>query len=639
MRYNRRLAILTFIFHLTFTIHAQHQISAIMEGFPSVMDKPNKQDHPNANVLGPGFFNHLPPLREQYSSVVNQFVGTHDGNLYTRGLNSETYTWSLPPEEGLYWHIDNVLWSPNGQYIVAKQIDDRGVPEILLTDDAEVSTPKKYSRAGQSIPKHIFYIIEQKTGHQLKIELQQGLPYVHVLEWNKKGDRIFIVAADRLMKVVHLQSVDVKTGKVTTILTERASTYVLGLELLQGYSSALQNNNLAVFLDDKFTWWSERSGYKQIYLYDYKGNLLRPLTSFTENGIVEYIDHIDKEGGWIYFLAHSNSARPYDLQLFKTNLNKPEIIKVIDTPGLMELQVPNDSDTLWVLRSQLPRTLQIDRYSSQGKYYDTAWRGNFSDISEDHFNYEYVTSKAADNKTELQALILKPTQLDSTKKYPVVEYIYGGNFLNVVAHHLLEPQLWEMNELAQAGFIAVFIDGRGTPGRGKKFRDFSYGKFGQVELEDHIAVLKKLAQDRSYMNLEQLGVIGHSWGGYFALRALLDAPDFYKAGHINAPALEPSEFRVAIEPFMGCFPQDCPELYKKSSVLTKLGKLKAPLMIVHGTNDDDVPIDDSYKLVSLLDQRNYQNYEFVSYKGIDHVVMRNPEWLPSMISFFKKHMK
>ncbi len=634
--------ILVFIFFFSITTQGQRQLRTLMEGFPSVMDQPHAQEHPDAKALGPALFNHLPPLKERYSPVKKQFVGTSDGKLYLRAQKSDAHIWSLPPEKGFYWHIDNALWSPNGRYLVAKQVDDRDVPEIVLTTvDPETKTSKKYSRAGQNIAKHIFYIIEQKTGDHIKIDLPPELPYIHVLEWSNSGDKIYLLAADRLMKEVHLRMIDATTGKATTMLTEKADTYILGLELLQGYSDALQNMDLAVFLDKKqqFTWLSERSGHKQIYLYDYDGTLIRPLTDHTENGIVAYIDHIDKETGWLYFLAHSNADRPYDLQLFKTNLNAPQILKIVDTPGLMELKVPTDTDTLWVLRSKLPRTLQVDRYSPQGEYYDTAWEGNFSAVGENYFNYEYVNAKAADGTTDLEALILKPKALDPIQKYPIVEYIYGGNFMNVVPRNLLEPQLWEMNSLAQEGFIVVFIDGRGTPGRGKKFKDFSYGKFGQVELEDHTTVLKQIAKDRPYMDLGNTGIMGHSWGGHFALRALLEAPEIYKAGHINAPAFEPSEFRVVIEAFMGCLPQDCPELYQKSSIMAKLKHLKAPIMIVHGTNDDDVPIEDSYKLVKMLDALNYRNHEFEIYPGYDHIVMRNREWLPNMIRFFKAHLK
>ena len=254
-------------------------------------------------------------------------------------------------------------------------------------------------------------------------------------------------------------------------------------------------------------------------------------------------------------------------------------------------------------------------------------------------NYEYESTLAADGITELQSLILKPIEFDPNKSYPIVEYLYVAPHTNVVARDLLDSWLWTMNNLAQAGFIVVFTDARGTKERGKKFNDFSYGKFGQIELEDHINSLKQIGLKRPYMDLNRVGVLGHSWGGHFALRALLEAPEFYKSGHISAASLNPKDFRIAIEPYMGCLPQDCPEKYEKSAISNKLTQLKAPLMVVHGTYDDDVPIEDSYELVGLLDQMKIENYEFDIYDGDTHIVMRNRQWLPNMINFFTKNLK
>ncbi|MBD0824450.1 S9 family peptidase [Aestuariibaculum marinum] len=642
MKSNSRIIILICFLLLNSLTQAQQPFGNIMEGFPSAIEELFDKGHPQAKVLGPGLFSNSPPLIEQYSLTTNQFAGTQNGSFYIRAADTDSFTWSITPKDGWYWNIDNSLWSPNGQYIIVKQTDDRKVPEIKLSqDNFEKITYKKYSRAGQNIPIEQFYIINPATGAKTAIEQQPNLTYVHVLEWSNASDKLFLIAADRLMKEVHLQMVDANTGKATDMLVEKSDTYLIGLNLLQGYSKRLQDMQVASFWEDKnqFTWMSERSGYNQIYLYDYTGKLIRPLTNFSENGIVSSIQKIDKESRTIYFLAHSDKEHPYSSQLYKTNLKKEEITKVVDTPGIMELFFPYSKDTLWILRSALPKTLQLDRYSPQGKYYDSPWKGNFSSIKENYFNYEYVTTSSADETIKLRPLILKPSNLDESKTYPVVEYIYGGNSYNVVPLNVLDKWLWEMNRLAQEGYIVVFIDGRGTAERGKAFQDFSYGKFGQVELEDHISVLKQLGKDRPYMDMDRIGVIGHSWGGHFALRAVLEAPDFYKAAHLNAPAIEPKEFRVAIEPFMGCLPKNCPERYAMSGILNKLDRLKAPLMIVHGTADDDVPIDESYKLMKFLDQRNYKNYTFVPYDGMGHIVMRNPEWLPNVVRFFEENLK
>ena len=642
MTYYKTILLILLLTAFQYTSYSQNVARQLMKDFPTWIDDKGEKPHPKAKVVGPGLFTHTSPLTEQYSNVKMQFAGTESTNFYIREKDNDSLVFFMKPDNDNYWSIDNSMWSPNGAFIAVKQIDDHEVPEIKLTkSESSELVSRKYSRAGDAIPKHNYYVINVETREKVAIQQIKNVPYIHLLDWSNNSQKLFFLMSDRLLQNISLMSVDATTGKPTTLLTETSNTYLVGLNLLQGYSNRLRDSKQFVSFEDRnqFSWMSERSGYNQIYLYDDLGNLIRPLTNIAENGIVISINEVDKQNGWIYFLAHANENKQYETQLFRTNLKTSRIEKITDKPGILNAFLREDKDTLWVLRSHLPTTLQLDRYSVKGKYYDTPWEVLPSIISNNQLNYEYESTLAADGITELQSLILKPIELDPNKSYPIVEYLYVAPHTNVVPRDLLDNWLWTMNNLAQSGFIVVFTDGRGTRERGKKFNDFSYGKFGQIELEDHINALKQIGMKRPYMDLNRVGVLGHSWGGHFALRALLDAPEFYKAGHINAASLNPKDFRIAIEPYMGCLPQDCPEKYEKSAISNKLTQLKAPLMVVHGTFDDDVPIEDSYKLVGLLDQMKYENYEFDIYDGDTHIVMRNRQWLPKMINFFTKNLK
>ena len=642
MNHFRTFLLFALLVALQHNIQSQNVPRQLMRDFPNWLDDMDETPHPEAKILGPGLFTHTRPLTELYSDKKMLFAGTQNSNFYLRERNSDSVVFLKKPDNGKYWSMDNAMWSPHGKFIAVKQIDDNNVPEIKLTKTGpNEEIYRKYSRAGEAIPIHNFYIINVDTRETVAIQQNIEQPYIHLLDWSANDQKLYFLMSDRLMKNVSLNAVDAKTGKSTTLLTETAETYLIGLDLLQGYSNLLRRTKQFVVFEElkQFSWMSERSGYNQIYLYNELGDIIRPLTNLAENGIVISINAVDEKNGWIYFLAHSKNNEPYESELFRTNLKTIEIEKISDKPGILDVFLSKEEDTLLLLRSHLPTTLQIDRYSAKGEYYDTVWEAEPSILSVNKLNYEYVSTLASDGITPLQSLILKPLNLDTSKSYAVVEYIYGAPFTNVVARDLLDDWLWDMNKLAQSGFIVVFTDGRGTPGRGKRFRDFSYGQFGQIELDDHISTLKQIGAKRPYMDLERIGIFGHSWGGHFALRALLEAPNFYKAGHINATALDPKDFRIAIEPFMGCLPQVCPEIYAKSAISNKLNQLKAPLMIVHGTFDDDVPIEDSYKLVDLLDQIDYKNYEFNIYDGDTHIVMRNRQWLPQMINFFNKKLK
>ena len=617
-------------------VAAQNMMRKIMSEPPQILlNEIGDNKHPEAKFLSSGLFDHSRPYFEIYSDTLKKFAGTKNGDLYLRDKNSEEYTKRLKPSRGWYWHIDNAMFSPNGDYLIAKQINDDGVPTIKLTHSSPTDvTYKTYSRAGKTIPTHQFYIINLETWEIVAVKHNAKYPYIHVIDWHSNNTNVFLIETDRLMKEIKLLNVDINTGESTVILRESSDTYLIGLNLLQGNSRRLIDQGLVTFLHDReqFIWLSERSGFYQMYLYDYQGTLIKTLT----NGIFEYIVDIDLEKDWMYYLTHANSTKPYNLQVYRTSLKTNNIEKLSDTENLLDAFVSEKKDSLFVLRSGLPALMQMEAYSMDGTHLGTTWKGDVSFLESGYFNVEYPKVLDAENKNMLETLILKPQNFDSSKKYPIVEYIYGGNFTNEVIRDLLSRNLWQMQDLANKGFIVVFVDGRGTPKRGQEFRDFSYGRFGQVEIQDHVAAIKQIAKNRSYMDIDKIGIMGHSWGGHFALRALLEFPDFYKVGHINAAALDPIDFRVAVEAFMGCLPQDCPKKFEQSNISNKLSNLKAPLMIVHGTADDDVPIDEAYKLVAKLKELNYANYEFIEYQGVNHIVMRHPEWKSTMIAFFEK---
>jgi dipeptidyl aminopeptidase/acylaminoacyl peptidase len=232
---------------------------------------------------------------------------------------------------------------------------------------------------------------------------------------------------------------------------------------------------------------------------------------------------------------------------------------------------------------------------------------------------------------------MAPPNYDPAKRYPVIHRIYGGPNDAVVPPSPRNGSLWDLSTFARAGFVVVMIDGRGTPGRGREFQNFGYGRFGQVEIADQIEGLRNLAKTRPYMDLERVGLNGGSWGGYFGLRAALLAPDLYKAGVFGAGAYEMRRMRVSAEPYVGCSLQKCRERYDKASNLALIKRLKAPLLLFHGTADDDVPVEETKHLMAALDGAG-KPYEFVEIPGWPHFYSNWPETSPRTVAFFQKHL-
>ena len=212
--------------------------------------------------------------------------------------------------------------------------------------------------------------------------------------------------------------------------------------------------------------------------------------------------------------------------------------------------------------------------------------------------------KAADGTTDLYGVLYRPADFDATKRYPIIDYIYAGPF--VAVHQTTYAPTSAMHRisasLAQMGFVVAMLDARGTPGRGKAFQDANYGRIGEIEIPDHVAALRALAQSRPYMDTTRAGIVGHSWGGYFALHGMLTAPDFFKVGYAGAPG-DLTEAASINEPNMGLLASNQAG-YDAGSNLGRASALRGRLKIMHGTSDVMAPLSTTMRMAQALIEAN-----------------------------------
>jgi len=344
---------------------------------------------------------------------------------------------------------------------------------------------------------------------------------------------------------------------------------------------------------------SERDGWNHLYLYDLEGTLIRRLTEGAFP-IVKVLA-VDEKAGWVYFTAHGDGQRPYDTHLYRVDLEGKKFTQLTEATGRHDIRF-SPSKTLFLdVHSSIDRPPVVELRRADGvRLLQTLSEANIDALDELRWKEpEEFVVKAADGKTDLYGVLYKPFDFDPDKKYPVIESIYAGPEITFVPDTFTDWRVTYPQALAQLGFVVFKVDGRGTPDRGKAFQDVVYGNFGRHEIPDHLATLNQLAENRPYMDLSRVGIWGHSWGGYFAIRAMLLAPDVYHVGIASAPAVALSDFSRFIEAYMG-LPENNEEAYEYGSNLRLADNLKGDVLLIHGTSDDDVPFSATMKMVEAF---------------------------------------
>lgn len=612
-----------------------------MEGPPEPVDGPalacepeggegETEDWCTLRVVRPGLFADDPPVREVVSPDGRWLAGVREGDVWVRAAarrDSARLTTEGTPEFG--YDVEGAKWSPDGRLLALRRMDRRGVPTIPIVRWGEPGAPverRPYSRVGQPIPDPELHVVDREGGGSVHVELGEGeAPYVHVVGWSEDGSALYVLRMSRLMDRLELLEADPETGATRTLLVETSETFIGGLPFLQGYADDLDAKNHVVFLGDGegFVWTSERDGWRRLYLYDGDGELVRPLTP-TRTEVIR-LEAVDPEGGRVYYSARPDPEDPHAEALLRAPIEGGEPERLVDGPVLEDLALGPRGEFLWVLRGGLEGTPTAELRRADGTPVRTVWSaaGLLDELPTPE--PEPFTATAADGETALHGMIFRPSDFVPSRSYPVVEMIYGGPNVAVVPRSPLNPFLWVHQALADAGFVVVSLDGRGTPGRGKAFQDAFHGRIGQGEIADHAAALRQAAADRPWMDLDRVGVMGHSWGGYFALRALLTAAGLYRVGVASAPAVDLEDFRVAVEPYMGCLPENCPEAYRAGSNTRLLDRLQGELLLLHGTADRDVPVGETLRLADALNGAGMR-YDLVLFPGSSHGIPGNPTW-------------
>ena len=596
-----------------------------------------------------------PDMMEVLSPDGRWFGGVKEQNLWLRSTvdgrsvqlttdGVEDYGW----DTGWDYAWDPVWpsWSPDGFKVAVQRVDYRGVEKVpiihWLKPIAEVEWRRQYfgAIAGGRIPQSELWIVDILSKRQLRVDTgEEPDQYLSILGWRPDGSELLFLQMNRACNKLDLMAANPATGATRVILTETQKTFVMPFTEFW-----TEGRTLFTLLEDgeRFIWMSERDGWNHLYRYDLEGNLLRRLTEGTFP--VLRVVAVDEKAGRVYFTAHGDQQRLYDTHFYRVNMEGKGFTRLTEATGQHSIQFSRSKEFFLDTHSGVDRPPVVELRRADGKLLQTLSQANIDALKELQWRSpEEFIVKAADGQADLYGTLYKPYDFDPNKKYPVIEVIYAGPQSSWVVRQTFTPggryQGYPL-ALAQLGFITFIVDGRGTPERGKEFQDVVYANFGRNEIPDHVATLKQLAEKRPYMDLSRVGIFGYSWGGYFAIRALLLAPDIYHVGIAGAPGVA-LESDAGYEPYMG-LPHNNKEGYEYGSNLRFAGKLTGKLLLIYGTSDW-YAASQTMKMVAAL-IRAGKPYDLIVMPGQDHLSPFPPgsarTYFREAISrYFQEHLK
>jgi dipeptidyl aminopeptidase/acylaminoacyl peptidase len=552
------------------------------------------------------YFHAMNAAPEMLSPDGQWFAGIQDHNLYLRSTaDGRLQQITQDGESGCSWDIETPRigmganwsvatrvadpWSSDGLRLFVTQFDKRGTGLITRTrmlkrvDEVE---QLHWVRSGDKLPEILPYVMYTMDRRLTRLEIDTKDCMLLFLGWAKDGKELYFVQFSRDMKRGTVFAADPGTGETRALFSEQGTTFIrLQHDLFGGRSGCTL---LPAGLG--FLWESERDGWRHLYHYDMKGSLVRRVTE----GAWPVVDFqgIDERTGMVYFSAHHDQRRPYDIHLCRVPLSGGPIERLTEGEGVHEVQMAPDFsgfiDTL-SRPDEPPRSVVCNAAGKVVYRFEPMDTSALESIGWTH--PEEFCVKAADGATDLWGVIYKPRNFDPGRSYPVIEHIYGGPQISWASHAFPTSGtgIWALAQaLPQWGYVSIVLDARGTPERSKSFQDAVFKDWRRHVTADHAAALRGLAKERPWMDLRRVGIWGHSWGGYFTFACMIDEPDLYRAGVSSAPSYDPYDGFI-YEPYLDGIPRaENRGAYEDALLYREAPRLKGKLQIIAGSDDVSV---------------------------------------------------
>jgi dipeptidyl-peptidase-4 len=554
---------------------------------------------------------------QTFDTAKENLAFTESNNLYFLNKNKEKIRVTNEINEGIVsgqtisrseFGISNgIFWSPKASFLAFYQKDQTDVADYPLLDITK--TPGKlenikYPMIGQKSEKPrvgIYNLATQKTVFISPKGNQED--YLTNLAWTPDEKYVVIAELNRGQNDMNLNVYDAQTGAfVRTILNEKSDRWV------EPEHPAYFPNNKS----NNFVWISEKDGYNNMYFYSIEGKLIKQLTA--NKFPLKTILGSNPSGTEIYFSA--TGEKGINMLAYKVNLKGKQTL-ITKEEGVHTVSVSSDGN--WFFDEFSNHTTP-----SKSVLYDK--KLNSKTLLESKNKYEgyalgtseVKTIKSADGTTDIYTRLIKPSDFDPSKKYPVLVYVYGGPHAQLVTNSFLDgASLW-MYWMAEQGYLVYTVDNRGSDNRGFAFESIIHGRLGVNEMEDQMKGVDYL-KSLPYVDGNRLAVHGWSFGGFMTTSLLLRKPDTFKVGVAGGPVTDWKYYEIMYgERYMDT-PAENQKGFDEANTLNYVKDLKGKLLLIHGTSDDVVVMQHNLALVKKFVEAGKQ-MDFFPYPMHKHNV-------------------
>ena len=537
---------------------------------------------------------------KDYNLYIKSTTGTQVKQLSREGVKNYEYAswygWGelIEGENGERPAHFSVSWSPDSKWIQTYICDLRIGKKMYLLDWSVDTLYRarllSYYRGSPGDTDMVYMVpvyFNVETGEEIRKDEFRNVNAAS-FEWAKTEPGIsYIENRVRGYQQVDVYRYNLATKNQEKIYTETSSTNI------DNYNSQLTEDG------EKIVITSERDGWKQLYLLTIKDKNLKPITtgSFYVNDVL----FVDKKTQIILFTASGKEQgrNPYFQHLYKIKMDGTGLTLLTPENANHDITVSPDGK---YFTDNISTPDQPSRYilrdSKNGKTLTELTKANIDPLIAMNYHFpETFNCIARDGATTIYGAIWKPTNFDSTKKYPVIDQTYTGPHTFMYPRNFFSSIARSNQALAELGFVVITVDGMGTANRSKAFHNVSYKNMGK-NLLDHVIAIRELGKRYTWIDTSRVGIFGHSAGGYDAGHAVLEFPDFYK---VAVASSADHDFRMEKdwwpEMYMG-WPVD--STYNQVSNITMAPNLKGKLLIVHGGIDENVNPSATFKLAEAL---------------------------------------